>query len=100
MSLRGNVKYFHHRASVRATAPAAEVVTLADMKTHLRVTDDDATLEAYITNLIVEAREEFEDRTNIALISQTRKVWLDSWNRPPDPWWDGVREMATTEIHS
>lgn len=100
MSLRGNVKYFKPRANVRGLAPAVEPVTLADMKTHLRVTDDDATLEDYITNLIIDARVEFEDRTNLALIDQSHTLLLDCWDAKPEPWWDGVREMAVTELNS
>jgi len=98
MSLRGNIKYFRPRASVRVTNPAIEVVSVEDMKAHMRLNDD--TDDRYITDLIQQAREEFEDRTNIALISQTRKLVLDSWNAPPEPWWDGVREMPVTEIYS
>jgi len=97
MSLRGNIRYFSPRASVRVTDPAIEPVSVADLKAHMKETDD--TQDRYIENLIKEARELFEDKTNIALISQTRKLVLDSWNAPPDPWWDGVKEMAVTELH-
>ena len=57
------------------TAPAAEPVSLADAKAHLRVdgTDEDTA----ITLAIKRAREEAETRLGRALIDQTWTLYLD-----------------------
>ncbi len=70
------------------TAPASEPVTLAEAKSHLRVTvTDDDTL---ITSLIVAARQWIENFTRRALITQTWDYFLDAFDdggieipRPP-----------------
>src|SRR6266545_7389876 len=60
----------------RLTQPEMEVVTLAEMKRHLRlfssVTDEDAD----ITALIVAAREWVEDYTGRVLVDQTWRLTL------------------------
>lgn len=69
------------------TAPAAEPVTLAEAKAHLRVdgTDDDV----YITALIGAARQGAEHITERALMAQTWELALDAFEadihlpRPP-----------------
>jgi uncharacterized phiE125 gp8 family phage protein len=57
--------------------PAAEPVTLADMKLHLRVTH--ASEDALISGLIKAAREELEQATGLALIAQGWRLYLDCW---------------------
>jgi uncharacterized phiE125 gp8 family phage protein len=57
--------------------PAAEPVTLADMKLHLRVSHDSE--DAQISGLIKAAREELEQATGLALISQGWRLYLDCW---------------------
>jgi uncharacterized phiE125 gp8 family phage protein len=57
--------------------PAAEPVTLADMKLHLRVTHSSD--DALISSLIKAAREELEQATGLALISQGWRLYLDCW---------------------
>ncbi|MFZ5762838.1 MAG: head-tail connector protein [Thermodesulfobacteriota bacterium] len=59
------------------TAPAAEPVSLAEAKLHLRV--EHAADDALITALIQAARERAEAITRRALISQTWEVYLDEW---------------------
>lgn len=62
--------------------PSAEPLTLAEAKIHLRVdfTDDDA----YITALIIAARQIVEQHTNRALITQTLDYFLDDFPRCDD----------------
>ena len=63
--------------SVLKTAPAAEPLTVAELKLHLRVTnsaDND-----YITSLGKAARRRVEEITGRALINQTWYLYLDGW---------------------
>jgi uncharacterized phiE125 gp8 family phage protein len=59
------------------TPPAAEPVTLAVAKAHLKldVSDDDA----LITSLITAARARAEWHTGRALVTQSWMLWLDQW---------------------
>lgn len=59
------------------TAPTAEPVSLTETKLHLRVdvTADDALIERLITT----AREYCEMVTRRALVTQTWRLWLDTW---------------------
>ena len=81
----------------RTVDPATEPITLAEAKTHLRIsTSADSpqpaeTLadDAYIEDLIIEAREYVENVTGRALITQTFELKLDAFQtcikipRPP-----------------
>lgn len=62
---------------ILTTPPAAEPVTLAEAKAHLRIThaDDDA----YISTLIKSARQAIEIRTGTGLITQDWSLLLDDW---------------------
>jgi uncharacterized phiE125 gp8 family phage protein len=61
----------------RISAPAAEPVTLAEAKAHLRVDHDDE--DALIGRLIVAARERCEAITARAFIAQSWLLWCDAW---------------------
>lgn len=58
------------------TGPASEPISLADAKTHLRVlhSDEDALISAYISA----ARAYVEDRTGLALLTQTVEEYFDA----------------------
>lgn len=68
------------------TPPAAEPLTLADAKAHLRIdaSDEDDLLNA----LIVAARQHLEAVTGLSLITQGWRKYLDRW---PD---DGLIQIA------
>ena len=61
----------------RIAAPAAEPVTLAEAKAHLRVVD--AVEDSMISSLVKAAREEVETATGLALITQDWRLYLDCW---------------------
>ena len=64
-------------AVVVSVAPAAEPVTLAQAKLHLRISGSDE--DTLISALISAAREKLETDTRRALVQQTRVLYLDSF---------------------
>lgn len=57
--------------------PAAEAVTLAEARAHLRVDGNDE--DALIAQLITVAREHIERETGLVLISRAFRLCLDDW---------------------
>jgi len=96
MTLRGNVRYSQHYGNVRVAGPRVEVVLLDDLRTHIRVVHKED--DEYLGKLIKEAREEIEDISGLAFISQTWQMTLDRWPGQRNLWWDGVRELPVTEL--
>jgi uncharacterized phiE125 gp8 family phage protein len=66
--------------------PLAEPLTLADLKAHIRVQNDEE--DTVLACLIRVAREHLERVTGLALISQGWRLYLDCW---PD---DGALEIS------
>ncbi len=96
MTLRGNIRYSQHYGNVRVAGPSVEVVLLEDLRTHARVVHKED--DEYLLKLIVEAREEIEDTSGLAFISQTWQMTMDRWPGHRNQWWDGVRELPVTEL--
>lgn len=81
----------------RTAAPGEEPITLAEAKGHMRI--DHADEDAFIGALIVAARQTCERFTGRSLITQTWRMLLDDWpGSSGEPWWDGTRLGAITEI--
>ena len=59
------------------TAPAAEPLTTAEAKTHLRVDGSDE--DTYIASLVAAARETCEKLTGRSFVNTTWNLWLDNW---------------------
>jgi uncharacterized phiE125 gp8 family phage protein len=59
------------------TAPTGEPVTLEEVKSHLRITNEDE--DDYISALIVTARKSIERYLNRALMTQTYDYYLENW---------------------
>lgn len=64
-----------HWSTTVTVAPAAEPITTADAKTHLRVAHADE--DSYIDTLVKTAREKVEADTRSKLITQTLRLDLD-----------------------
>lgn len=67
----------------RTVAPTVEPITLADAKLHLRVTQDEQ--DAHIAASIAAAREQFEQDTGRALLSQTWTLTMDTFPGSASP---------------
>lgn len=81
------------------TQPASEPVTLSDAKLFMRVdiSDDDA----LITEMIVAARQLCEEYTRRKFINTGITLALDGFPlRSLEKWWDGVQQMAESELYS
>jgi hypothetical protein len=75
------------------TPPAAEPLSLAEVKTFLRI--DHGNDDALITGLITAARQICEDATGRSLITRSYSLYLDYWPGTTSlGWWDGVQEGA------
>ena len=59
------------------TAPSSPPVTVAEFKTHQRVTDD--TEDSYVGDLLDSATLHLEELCNRKFITQTWKLYLDAW---------------------
>jgi uncharacterized phiE125 gp8 family phage protein len=77
-------------ALVLLTPPAAEPLSLAEVKLHLKV--DTAADDALIANLIVAARQAAEEHGAMALVTQAWRLRLDAFPAGPAGWWDGWRQ--------
>lgn len=97
MALRASIPMYQKRGNRIVTTPATEPVTAAELRTYLSETATqlpDADADAYIAV----ARQFIEDQTGLALITQTWLVALDRWPSGREPWWDGVRQGAISEL--
>ena len=65
---------------ILTTPPAAEPVSLAQAKLHLRVDSDDD--DELISRLIVSGRKQTEAAAGVAMIAQGWSVFLDRWPGP------------------
>lgn len=72
------------------TAPANDILTISEAKTHLRV--DLSSDDTYIENLIKLCTKSAENYTSRAFITQTYKIFFDNYydNSLDDTWWNGI----------
>ena len=98
MSLRPAIPLHQYRGHVLIAAPATEPVTLQEIRAQLAIdgTDDDELL----TDMIVEARQEIEDASGMALVTQSWRLSLDRWPNGIEEWWTGTRQGAIGNIVS
>jgi uncharacterized phiE125 gp8 family phage protein len=99
MTLRPAIPLYQQRGSVLVTAPASEPVTASELRSHLRA-DSTELPDAEANALIAEARQMIEDLIGLAFISQSWRLSLDRWPGGAEAWWDGVRQMAISELYA
>lgn len=82
------------------TAPATMAVSLAEMKEYLRV--DSSAEDAEITRLTNGAIKRLEALSDRKFVSQKWDIYFDSFGMTYDqqPWWDGVRDGAISQLIS
>jgi uncharacterized phiE125 gp8 family phage protein len=56
--------------------------------------------DAEANALIAEARQMIEDLIGLAFITQSWRLSLDRWPGGAEAWWDGVRQMAISELYA
>ena len=84
-------------SAILNTAPATLPVSLAKMKTHLRVdgTDDNAA----ITLMVKAATQRLEKETGRKFVTQKWDIYFDHFAYEyQDEWWDGVREGSMSQL--
>lgn len=64
---------------VLVTPATATAISLGDVKTHLRIDEDDTAHDAILQPLTDAAIAEFEDVTGRALMLSTWDYWLEEW---------------------
>jgi hypothetical protein len=86
--------------NVRTIDPATEPVSVDTQKVFMRNEVVDAAQDTLIGTIISAAREYVELQTRLALITQTWKLTMDRFPTvaADDDWWDGVREIAISEL--
>jgi uncharacterized phiE125 gp8 family phage protein len=74
------------------TPPAAEPLTLAEVKAHLRLDSGDE--DALLISLIKTARQFLEHETGLCLIAQSWRLYLDRWPR------DGIIRILKSPVQA
>lgn len=98
MALRHTIKYNQYRGNVRTAAPIVRVASSNDLELWLKIS---AGSERENLELIIDsAIRQIEQKLGCALITQSYRLSLDSWPMQSEPWWDGVRQMAVSELRA
>lgn len=97
MALRPSREINAYRGNRIQTGPAVEPISIDELKTHLRLSG--TAEDPYLSELIEAARQEIEDASGIAMISQDWRLTLDRWPGVREEWWDGEREGHIDEIY-
>lgn len=100
MAFRSPKKYYQFRGNRITSAPAVEPVTLSEVKDQLRIDATETVDDTFLTQAIIDARQEIEDVTGLALITQSWLMTLDGWPSARDVWWNGTRQGAISDMHA
>jgi hypothetical protein len=80
--------------------PPSQLISTSEAKTYLRV--DNSAEDAVIDMMVNSAVRFVEESTGIKLLTQTWKVWFDSFGGQSinDEWWDGTKELPLSALNS
>jgi hypothetical protein len=82
------------------TGPTVLPLTLAEVKNHLKIDTDLTEDDAWVFGAIRAAVDRCEAHTKRCLMTQTWSIWFDRFMAGQEPWWDGVRDGALSELTS
>ena len=98
MSLRPAIPLRQYRGHVLQTPPDVEPVSVQEVQAVLVI--EEGQDDALIADMIAEAREEIENATGLAMVTQSWRLSLDRWPGAMADWWDGVRQIAISELYA
>ncbi len=88
-----------HRYSTQVkTEPTNLPLTLGEVKASLDISDSDETQDANLIATLRACTKACERYTRRTFITTTWTLFMDRFPGKRLPWWDGVREMADTEL--
>lgn len=89
----------HARSSTKKlTAATVLPLSLGEIKDFLNIPDSDEDSDAGLMGSLRAATNSVETFTRRTLITTTWTLWMDRFPGRKLPWWDGVRQMADTEL--
>ena len=80
------------------TAATALPVSLGEVKSHLGIADSDETEDPNLMALLRAVTETLERYTRRTFVNTTWTMFRDRFPGKTLPWWDGVRQIADTEL--
>ena len=86
-----------YRGLTLTTAPAQEPVSVESVNLMLGLSSADD--NALVSSLVLAARQACERYTGRSLITQTWTMYLDRLPGDREPWWDGERQIAVSELY-
>ena len=98
MALRHGIIYNQYRGNTRVSGPDVEPIDKTQVKQQIRLDADDTSEDTLLDLYITSARETVENLFGLALITQTWRMTIDRWPGGREPWWDGVRQGAISEL--
>lgn len=85
--------------TVLNTAPSQDPISLASLKTFLRI--DGSSEDTLLTSILRAATKRLEKLTGKKFVDQTWDIYFDYFpGKAKDVWWDGTREGAISELYS
>ncbi len=82
----------------KLTAATTLPLTLGEIKDYLNIPDSDEASDPGLMGALRASVENVERFTRRTLITTTWTLWMDRFPGRALPWWDGVRQMADTEL--
>ncbi len=89
----------HQRSSTTLTTAATVLpLSLNEVKDYLGIQDSDESEDPSLMGALRAATLSAERYTRRTFVTTTWTMWMDRFPGKPLPWWDGVRQLADTEL--